>query len=144
MITLDELERRLEVAIKEARPAAAVGVDKTVSLAATLAAEYIGHEMPEWPPLAATTIADKQSKGFPVPHPLERTGAMRDSIGHEIDVAALEGVAGAKDKVAVFQEMGTERGIPPRPFLALGMKNSLPFAGDIFGEIAVKLLTGRK
>lgn len=47
--------------------------------------------------------------------PWLRSGALRDSIGHESDDS--EAVIGSADSVAVFQEAGTDR-VPPRPFLA--------------------------
>jgi len=74
----------------------------------------IGRDHEIWPPLAASTIADKQKHGFPTPKPLLRTGALRDSI--EYTVSGLEGAVGSNLDVAVYQELGTSR-IPPRSFL---------------------------
>ena len=68
-----------------------------------------------WPPLAASTLSDKEKKGFAVPAPLLRTGAMRDSISSEIE--GLEAQVGSDSMVAVWQELGTSKGIPPRSFL---------------------------
>jgi hypothetical protein len=143
MKSLDEFERELELAIKTVRLRLEIGLAKIGALAEPLAVNYIGHEMSEWAPLAPSTIDDKSSKGYPVPYPLLRTGEMRDSIRMEVSPDVLEMVLGATDEIAVYQEMGTSK-IPPRPFLALAMKNTLPYAGDVFGEIAVSLLTGRK
>lgn len=47
--------------------------------------------------------------------PWLRSGALRDSIGHEADDS--EAVVGSSAPVAVFQEIGTERD-RPRPFLS--------------------------
>jgi hypothetical protein len=52
-------------------------------------------------------------------------------------------VIGSPKKEALYQEMGTSR-IPPRPVTEPALKNSLPFAADVFGKIAVSLLTGKK
>jgi hypothetical protein len=71
------------------------------------------HEL--WPPLAESTIADKQHHGFPTPKPLLRTGQLRDSI--EYTVHGLEGCVGSDLEIAVYQELGTSRGLPPRSFL---------------------------
>jgi hypothetical protein len=144
MISFAEFAARLEASLATVRPRLEIGLAKTGTLAHTLAAEYIGNEMPEWPPLAESTIADKESKGFAVPAPLLRTGEMRDSIQVEVDPVELEMVVGSNELVALWQEMGTDRGIPPRPFLATGLKNSLEYAEDVFGEAAVSLLTGTK
>ena len=47
--------------------------------------------------------------------PWLRSGALRDSIGHDADDGAA--VIGSSSPVAVFQELGTMRD-SPRPFLA--------------------------
>ena len=46
--------------------------------------------------------------------PWRRSGALRASIGHQVDDDVA--VVGSSDPVAVFQEIGTERD-RPRPFL---------------------------
>lgn len=109
--------------------------------AKTMAAEYIGHELPQWRPLAASTIAQKERLGFTghvsATDPLLRTGGMRDSIVSE--VSGHEVVVGSDDQKAVWQELGTSR-IPPRPFLALAMSNATEYAGEVFGEAALAML----
>jgi phage gpG-like protein len=143
MMTISEFAAILERSIAEMRPALAVGLDRVGSLAETLAVSYIGEEMPSWPPLAESTIRDKERKGYRVPAPLLRTGQMRDSIQREVDPIDLSVVVGSAEKIALYQEMGTSR-IPPRPFLSLGLQNALPFARDVFGDLAVLLLRGIK
>jgi hypothetical protein len=64
-----------------------------------------------WPALKPETIARK-SRGDT---PLLETGEMRDSIGHT--VFPHEAYVGSNDMKAVYQELGTSRGIPPRSFL---------------------------
>jgi hypothetical protein len=143
MKSLDEFERELAVAIKTVKPRLEIGLAKVGELTQTMATHYIGHEMDGWAPLAASTIQDKINKGFGVPDPLLRTGKMRASIDMELDPVDLAVVIGSKDLVALWQEMGTSRGIPPRPFMGKAMHNSLPYAGDVFGTIAVSLLLGK-
>jgi len=142
MMTFDQFATMLTRSIGTTRPQLAVGLDKVGELAQTLAASYPGHERSEWPPLADSTIEDKKDHGWPVPSPLKRTGEMADSIEKELDAVNLEVAIGSKEMKAVWQEMGTPH-IPPRPFLALGMKNALPYAEDVFGEIAIKILSGK-
>jgi hypothetical protein len=144
MMTLTELEAALMRSLKEITPAIEIGLDKVGTMAATLAAHYPGHYQPGWAPLADSTIKDKQDKGFPVPSPLKRTGEMAASYAKHIELAELTVVVGSPDKKALWQEKGTSRGIPPRPVCEPALKNSLPYAADVFGEIAVALLTGRK
>lgn len=144
MMTLKELDAMLVASLRTATVRIEVGLDKVGSLAESLAASYPGTYQPGWAPLAESTIKDKQDKGFPVPSPLKRTGDMAASYKKELDLPALAMVIGSPEKKALWQEMGTSRGIPPRPVCALAVKNSLPYAGDVFGEIAVSLLTGKK
>jgi HK97 gp10 family phage protein len=68
-----------------------------------------------WPPLAESTIAGKATGDSP----LLETGALRDSIQHNVDpMANLTGDAyvGTDLEYAKYQEYGTSK-IPARPFL---------------------------
>ena len=142
-MTLDEFERALTASLATVHTRLEIGLDKVGTLAQTLAAEYPGHYQPGWAPLAESTITDKQSKGFDVPSPLKRTGDMAASYKKEIDPFELELVIGSPELKALWQEMGTSRGIPPRPVCEPALKNSLPYAADVFGEIAVSLIRGK-
>jgi hypothetical protein len=143
MKSLAEFEAQLASAISGMIPALEIGLDKVGSLALSLAAEYPGHYQPGWPKLAESTLRDKENQGFPVPSPLKRTGEMAESYRKELDLGALSVVIGSPEKKALWQEMGTSRGLPPRPVLALAMQNTLPFAADLFGAVAVKSLSGK-
>jgi phage gpG-like protein len=90
------IERACQIVQKKAK--AAIGKD---------------HEM--WAPLAESTIADKAQHGFATPKPLLRTGELRDSI--EYTVHGNQGWVGSDLEIAVYQELGTSRGLPPRSFL---------------------------
>ena len=113
------------------------------------AKRLIGHENPEWAPLAPSTIAEKSRLGFTgrisATDPLYRTGEMRESI--EGVAEGLVGVVGSSDKVALWQEMGTLRptgSIPPRPFLGLAMSRVYPIADRVFGLVGVNLVSPEK
>ncbi|NPU23934.1 hypothetical protein [Bradyrhizobium denitrificans] len=142
MITLTEFEAQLRAAIVSVKPRLEIGLDKVGSLALSLAAEYPGHYQPGWAPLAESTLKDKTAKGFAVPSPLKRTGQMAASFAKELVPTELTVVIGSPEKVALWQEMGTSR-IPPRPVAAKAMRNAIPYAADVFGEIAVALLMGK-
>jgi len=90
-------------------------IERACQIVQKKAKAAIGKDHELWPPLAASTIADKQHHGFPTPKPLLRTGALRDSI--EYTVSGNEGAVGSNLDIAVYQELGTSR-IPPRSFLA--------------------------
>lgn len=143
MMSLEAFANELEKSVATLRPKLEIGLDRVGELAETLAASYPGHYQPGWKPLAASTLKDKADKGYPVPSPLKRSGAMAASIEREVDITELAVVVGSKDVVMLWQEMGTSRGIPPRPTLALGMMNALPFAKETYGKIAVSVLTGK-
>lgn len=64
-----------------------------------------------WPPLKTATIAAKANGDTP----LLETGEMRDSIGLVVEGHGAH--VGSNDDKAVWQELGTSRGIPPRSFL---------------------------
>jgi hypothetical protein len=100
-----------------------LAVEETVQEAASTARGYIGQERPEWIPLAAKTIAEKQRLGFvnqvSPTDPLLRTGAMRRSIRAE--ARGLTGQVTSDDPVALWQDQGTETAagdvrIPARHF----------------------------
>jgi hypothetical protein len=143
MMTSEQFEKELAISIKTVLPRLEIGLDKVGELASTMAAAYLGTYQPGWPALAESTIADKIAQGFPVPSPLLRTGAMRESIRHEIDPTLLEVAVGSSDPKALWQELGTSR-IPPRSFLGLAMGHAMPFAEETFGRIAVTVLMMEK
>lgn len=64
-----------------------------------------------WAPLKPDTIKQKLTGDSP----LLETGDMRDSIGSVVGIT--EAHVGSDDDKAVWQELGTSRGIPPRSFL---------------------------
>jgi phage gpG-like protein len=74
---------------------------------------------PNWKPLAEATVEDRIRKGYAPDEPLLRTGDLRDSIESEAD--GLSVTVGSDSKIGLYQEMGTSRGIPPRPFLSLAL-----------------------
>jgi phage gpG-like protein len=70
-----------------------------------------------WKKLAPSTIADKQERGFPTEHPLERTRRMANTI--KSTWGRFWATVGTNDQVALWQEGGTAgpRPIPPRTFM---------------------------
>jgi hypothetical protein len=151
MMTIDQFEEKLAMSMATVKPRLEVGLVKVGEMAKKIAVSYIGTGegieagMPYslgWAPLADSTIASKSAAGFAVPYPLLRTGELRDSIDFAVNPFAFEMfvVVGSTDPVAVWHTHGTSR-MPPRPFLAPAMLHTLPFAEEIFGKIAIKILT---
>jgi HK97 gp10 family phage protein len=83
-----------------------------------------------WPPLAESTLEKKAADT-----PLLETGAMRDSIRHEVegDTARI----GSDLDYALYQEVGTSR-IPPRSFL---MQSAVHHRDEIVHEIGETMAT---
>lgn len=103
---------------------------------------------PDWPALAAKTLADKRRGGFPVPSPLNRTETLKESLGYETDGSA-EMAAGSPDMVAVWQEDGTENAdetvhVPERSFIARGAFRKTDEALNAIGRAAIGAITGVK
>ncbi|KAA0686006.1 hypothetical protein DTW90_34535 [Neorhizobium sp. P12A] len=81
-----------------------------------------------WAPLKPETIAQKANGDTP----LLETGEMRDSIGTVIQ--EHEAYVGSDDDKAVWQELGTSRGIPPRSFLGGAAARKSGEVRDIIGR----------
>ena len=83
----------------------------------------IGHEQPDWEPLADATIERKQRGGYATPAPLLRTGGLRDSI--ETVTTMTHAEIGSNHEDAVAHEHGNEHE-PPRPFLRNALEHKMP------------------
>ena len=86
-------------------------LEKAAKMIVEEAQRVIGTYEYGWPPLKPATVARKEADT-----PLYETGALRDSIGYEVQCDQLTASVGSNDPVAVFQELGTVT-IPPRSFL---------------------------
>ena len=115
---LGEFAAFFQKAVSEARVLEArnVALEAAAQMIEDEAKHVIGTYEFDWPQLADATQADRARKGFAPNEPLLRTGALRDSISHEITVPGTEAIVGSTSDIAVYQELGTEH-IPPRPFL---------------------------
>lgn len=158
MFTLGEVAEHFRMASLRCEGELSVIVATVVDTAAVLAKGYIGKPQEEWEPLHAATIegfqhptagwiVGKADLGFTGPdyQPLLRSGQMGDSI--ESSTEELIGVVGSTDKVALYQEMGTalaEFPVPPRPFLAKGLMESVGMVEELAGMLAVSLLMPTK
>ena len=105
--------------------------------------------LPAWAELADSTKADRVKQGFSANDPLLRTGALRDSISHEVDGKRV--VVGSDSDIAVYQELGTmwsaETGasvIPPRSFLGGAMFRKAEDAAKVLGLAVANAVAGKK
>ena len=86
-------------------------LDEAGAIIQTEAKDVIGTYRYGWPPLKPETVARKANGDTP----LLETGEMRESI--ERTVEGQSAFVGSNNDKAVWQELGTSRGIPPRSFL---------------------------
>lgn len=79
-----------------------------------------GHYQEGWAQLAAATQAERARLGYTPNDPLLRSGELRAAVTTEVAADGSEGIVGIQAgdpmaEVGVVQELGSLRGIPPRP-----------------------------
>jgi hypothetical protein len=95
-----------------------------------------------WAELADSTKAQRLSLGFSENEPLLRTGALRDSISHSVDVSGLVAYVGSTSPVMVWQELGTVT-IPPRSVLGIAASRNKELIEKAIGNVTMSLLLDR-
>jgi hypothetical protein len=145
MLSIGEFAAMLERAAVRAKAELDVPVELVMVEAEKLAKEAIGIYTFGWPQLAESTQADRVAKGYAANEPLLRDGTLRESISHEVELTATgaEGVLGSGEKTALWAELGTSRGEPPRPFLSEALMRSTPLIEKEFGEFLMTIISGR-
>jgi hypothetical protein len=113
--TLGSMAAQLSVIDQDIELAGRQVIEKACQMVEREAKESLGHYHLGWPRLKPETIARKATGDSP----LLETGEMRDSIEHVVMKEGDEvvGYVGSNNMKAVWQELGTSRGIPPRSFL---------------------------
>lgn len=141
MMSCAEFSRKLELAALKNKAGLEAPTAAVMVIAEAQAKETIGTYRWGWTPLAESTKSDRERKGFAPDEPLERTGALRDSIQHMTAPTATgaEGVLYSDDIIALYQEMGTAT-IPARSFLYGSLYRSLGDIDRLFNSYALKLL----
>ncbi|MEB0059239.1 HK97-gp10 family putative phage morphogenesis protein [Variovorax sp. LG9.2] len=84
-----------------------------------------------WAPLADSTEAAKASAGYPADAPLLATGALRNSIGHEVEGSTA--IIGSTDEKMIYHELGTSK-MPPRPVMVPALLRNKEKILEILGE----------
>ncbi len=131
-----ELDMKLRLMVARLRTDLPEAMQRIAEGTAKVAQSYIGHERPEWPPLAASTVREKERLGWTGrvsgTDPLLGSGAMRRSIRGEGD-ALIATVRVARP--ARWQEMGTKnKHVPARPFLRPALRETAPEALKLLRE----------
>ena len=143
MMTPGEFAAKLNRAAARADKELVVPTEAVMVLVEAQAREVIGTYLYGWQQLAPSTQEDRARKGYPPNDPLLRTGDLAASIAHKTaDVGSVvQGLVYSTEIVALWQEMGTSRGIPPRSFLYGSLFRAIPEIERIFGNFAVRILT---
>jgi hypothetical protein len=112
-------------------------LEKACVIIETEARSYPGNYQTGWSPLAESTIAHKATGDSP----LLETGELRDSIQHRVE--GRSGFVGSDDDKALWAELGTSRGEPPRSFLGLAAQQKGEEAADTVGrELFTRMTKG--
>lgn len=143
MISFSEWATQLERSAVRAKNEIEIPTEVVVKAAEEVAKQAIGTYAYEWKQLALTTKADRVTQGYPANEPLLREGELRGSIESQAELTpyGAEGVVGSASMIAVYQELGTSRGIPPRSFLGESLRRSDPLITATFGKFAASLLS---
>lgn len=121
------------------------GLQASVELLEDAAKGMIGHyqdqhgPMQDWAPLSPATEEAKAAHGYPTDAPLLASGAMRESITHEVE--DWEATMGATDPKMEFHEFGTAK-IPPRPVIGQALYQNIAKVQRLIGNAAVSGFVG--
>ena len=99
-----------------------------------------------WAELADSTKDDRVRKGFSENEPELRTGALRDSYGHDVEMTGPmsgEAVIGSNSDVAVWQELGTKN-MPPRTIIGGAAVRQSPKVAALIGKSVHMALVGEE
>jgi phage gpG-like protein len=137
LLNLVEVAARFAAAAAAVEAAKHAAIEEACVIVEERAKGLIGHPNDHWPPLKPETIAHKGGLNMP----LLETGEMRDSIQHTV-VDSNHGYVGSNNDKAVWQELGTSRGIPPRSFLGLAAQLEGPAVAKVVGQTVAGAIGG--
>ena len=143
-VTLDDFIRTLQGIAQRESVMCEEALKKAAEVVCQECKDLIGTEDESWPPLAASTVLEKESLGYvgrvSDTDPLLRTGQFQRSwqVG---PVDASRAVVGSDDPLAPYFEHGTSR-MPSRPVLGVALFRRKPEIEAALGEAAVRLLRG--
>jgi hypothetical protein len=136
-MNLLEAAARVSAAAIDIELAKHAALEEACLLVEGRAKDLIGVPQPSWPPLAAETLARKDG----INTPLLETGLLRNSIEHTVIDSNHAEVGSDLDR-AVFMELGTSRGVPPRSYLALSAQESGPAVAKVVAKTVGGAISG--
>jgi phage gpG-like protein len=125
-------------AVVEMEHARHSALEHAAKIIETEAKSYPGTYQPGWPPLKEATIAAKANGDTP----LLETGELRDSYQHKV-VGHNDAFIGSDNDKAIWHELGTSRGIPPRPVLSTAAMAKEKEVVHLLGRESVKGIVKR-
>ena len=134
-MSLLEAAAKFRAAAHDIEEAGPLIVRTACQMVAAHAKQAIGTYGLGWPSLAESTLAHKSANT-----PLLETGEMRNSIKWQAD--GLVGHVGSNLDRAVWQELGTSRGIPPRSFLMASAIDQGPKIAKMAGAVVRAAFAG--
>ena len=123
------------------------GLDKVAAKIEETAKDELGHYQDgvgpflAWEELTESTKADRVSQGYTENDPGLRSGAMRQSIGHQTN--GLEASVGSNDDHLVFFELGTPKQTPRSVLGEAALKNHDAIGKTVGGAAVTALLGGK-
>jgi phage gpG-like protein len=108
-------------------------LEKSAKIIEKEAKSYPGSYQAGWAPLQPETVARKVTGDSP----LLETGELRDSYQHTVQ-GHTDAYIGSNDDKALWHELGTSRGIPPRPVLSTAAMAKEKEVVNILGHESVK------
>jgi hypothetical protein len=111
IFSLAEMAAKLIASDVSLKAAEAEVIAAACAMVAEKSKDMLGVPQPGWAPLSPETLKRKDG----VNTPLLEIGELRSSIEWNSD--DREGYVGSNNPKAIWQELGTSRGIPPRSFL---------------------------
>jgi len=137
VFSLVEFAARMEAAAHDTEVAKHEIIEEACRMVAGKAKSLIGVPHSFWPPLQPKTLRRKDG----VNTPLLETGELRDSI--EWTAEETVGYVGSNNDKAVWHELGTSRGIPPRSFLASAAMMEAPKIEKMAASMILSAIAGR-
>lgn len=133
-LTLLSFAAILTRAVVEMPHAQAEAMEEAAVMIETEAKRVLGTYDYGWPSLAPSTLERKKANT-----PGLETGEMRDSVQHVSTKDEL--TVGSNEDKAVWFELGTSRGQPPRSFLGGAAVHKLPEVEELLGTIVQRAIT---
>jgi hypothetical protein len=136
-MNLLEAAARMAAAAVDIELAKHAALEEACLIVECRAKNLIGHPQAGWAPLAAETLARKDG----INTPLLETGTLRSSITHTVIDSNHAEVGSDLDR-AVWMELGTSRGTPPRSYLAKAAMESGPDVAKVVAKTVGAAIVG--